>query len=399
MKAIIVPDPHLGRSQVLGKPGSGCAINSRLADQQYLLNWILQKAILLKVTVIIITGDLYHDPRPSPILIQFFMAWLKSCEKVGIQVHIIVGNHDIIRTGSNTVSALDIVPAVEMTHATVHKDVTTVNYDGVSFTFLPYRDRRMYDGSSPQEALSLLIKEFDGQLATMPNGNKKVLVGHLTLEGSLYVGDEIDDFLNEIICPLEIFKGYDYVWMGHIHNHQVLSPNAPYIAHIGSMDRSDFGKSEVDNDKFIVSFDKNGFDNLVLPTRPMRQINIDVSSDKDTTDFIINFLHSFDQDKPLKDAIVKIDVQLDGQETPSSDRDKIYKYIYQNLEAHYIYKFSESRTISVLTQNSNQVLFDNNMKVTSAIDAWSDSLTFDNEEEKILVKNFMYSCDEELPIV
>jgi len=392
MKSIILGDVHLGRSAAISKPGVGGEPNSRIVDQQIILDWVLAKAIALNVNEIIVTGDVFEEWRALPSLITMFMTWIKKCERAYKTVRIIMGNHEINRTGSYIISALDIIPALELAHAVVYKDITTIHHPGISYTFMPYRDRRMYDASSPAEALEMLKKELSGHLESIPKENKKIIVGHLTLEGALYVGDEIDDMLNEIICPLEMFAGYDYVWMGHIHNFQILSPNTPLIGHIGSMDRSDFSKAETKNDKYIIIQDENGFDQIPIPTRNLRKIDINVSADKDTTDYIINFLHAYNNEHPLKDAIVKIDVQLDGQETLSSDRDKIFKFLYKNLEVHHVHNFSESRSITPIQPSGVQALFDNNMNLTMAVDAWLPTQTFIEQDE---VKQFMYECIEE----
>lgn len=377
---IILGDIHIGRSLSIGKPASLGNLNSRLQDQINLLEWTLERAIEYNARSIITTGDVFEEPRPHPALIKFFMSWLKKCEKHGIIVHVIAGNHDIIRTGSYTISALDIIPAVELTSAYTYKRVFTVNYHGVSFTFLPYRDRRMYDADSPAVALEKLKEEL-GELPSIPKGNKRVLVGHLTLEGSIYIGDEIDDMLNEIVCPLDMFNDYDYVWMGHIHKHQVLKEK-PYIAHTGSMDRSDFHVGEISGEKYLILFDPASDEpvkNIVIPTRPLRKIEISVPADKDTTDFIINTLFSYDKENSLKDAIIKLEIELVGPDSPNADRDKVTKFIYNNLNAHYITTFSESRNISVISVNT-QLLFDSNISKSAAIKAYADTLSVDEEK-------------------
>jgi exonuclease SbcD len=396
-KHLILGDVHLDKGLKIGKPPSGAKLNSRITDQQELMIWVLDQAIAEAVSSIIITGDIYQEPRPHPGSIRFFMTWLKKCEKANIDVHIVAGNHDIMRTGSYTVSALDIVPAVEISKAKTYKDVKTIDYPGVSFTFLPFRDRRMYDADSPEKGLQLLKKELSDS-SQISKENINVLIGHLTLAGALHVGDEIDDMLNELFCPTDMFKEYDYVWMGHIHKPQVLNSSKPYLAHIGSMDRSDFSASELDHDKIIIIFDTDSqekFKHIIIPTRPLRKVEISVTQDKDTTNFIINELHAINNEKSLSDAIVRVEIQLEGQETPNADREKILKFLYQNLNAHYICNFSESRNITVVFVNA-QTMFDNNMTVSSAIDAFIDSVKFDSDNEKIDVQKLAIECFEEL---
>lgn len=396
-KHIILGDVHLGKGLGIGKSASAGKLNSRIQDQLNLLEWTLQTALQKDVNHIIITGDIYEEPRPHPALIRFFMSWLKKCEKHGIKVDIVVGNHDIVKTGNYTVSALDIIPAVELPSANIYKNVETVHYDGISFTFLPYRDRRMYDAENPDAALKMLLDELKDEPSKIPDGNIKVLIGHLSLVGSIYVGDEIDDMLNEIFCPLTSFKEWDYVWMGHVHKPQVMF-DKPYIAHVGSMDRSDFNKNETDHDKIIIFIDSESdsvFEEITIPTRPLCKITISVPEGKDTTDFVINELYFHNSKKPLKDSIVRIEVQLNGSDALNSDRDKINKFIYEKLEAHNVCAFIESRNVSVISA-STQTLFDNNVSVTSAIDTYFDATDFSSDDERNAVKQLAYACYEDL---
>lgn len=387
---IILGDVHLGKGVGIGKPGSGTALNSRIQDQINLLNWVLAKAEERQATSITITGDVYEDPRPHPTLIHLFMLWLKQCERSNIAVHIVAGNHDIIRTGSYTISALDIVPAVELPHAKTYKDIGVVKYDDVEFTFIPFRDRRMYDANSPEEALNKLKSELDA--VKHDKTIKNVAIGHLSLEGAIPIGDEIDDTINEIFCPLSMFRNFDYVWMGHIHKPQVLDVK-PHMAHIGSMDRSDFHDSEILIDKRIIVFDPSKEpEEIIIPTRNLRKIEINVPQDKDTTDFIINHLFALNKTTSLKDSIIRLNITIQGQESPNADRDKVIKFVYNKLEAHYICNFSESRNISVMSSTA-QVLFDSNISIPTAIHTYAD--TIDLKENKDRYLEISLECLEE----
>lgn len=390
-KFIILGDVHLGKGMKIGKPGQGGVLNSRISDQLNLLNWVHDQAIKHDVKTIFLTGDVYEDTRPHPTLIYMFMSWLKQCERSNIQVHIVVGNHDIANRGWYTSSALDIIPALELPYAKTYSSIDILKLGDTSVTLMPYRDRRLYNAETLGEGLENIKKELS---SVQPSGKTKILIGHLAIEGSLYIGDEIDDMQNELFCPVDIFKEYDYVWMGHIHKPQVLSKATPRVAHIGSMDRSDFSRGELDHDKFIILFDSNlpeTFKKIYLPVRPLRKIQITVPQDKETTDFIINELHSFDKVSSLKDAIVKLEVQLEGQETPNAERAKIFKYIYEHLDAHYVCNFSESRSVVVVDTNTDLVL-NAQMRVSVAAQSFIDSCSDIEQQDRDAVLEFISEC-------
>src|ERR1700686_598071 len=99
--ALILGDLHIGKNTAQGKAGIGSYLNSRIADQINLLDYVLDYAIEHAIGHIIITGDCFEDTKPHPSLIAIFIAWLKKCQAHGIRVYIILGNHDMIRSGSN----------------------------------------------------------------------------------------------------------------------------------------------------------------------------------------------------------------------------------------------------------------------------------------------------------
>src|ERR1700677_3462486 len=107
--ALLLGDPHLGKGQSVGRVGLGSNLNSRVADQFNLLDWTLEQALEKGADHIIITGDIFEDTKPHPSLIAMFVAWLKKCQAHYVHVHILMGNHDMLRSGSVFTSSLDII--------------------------------------------------------------------------------------------------------------------------------------------------------------------------------------------------------------------------------------------------------------------------------------------------
>lgn len=376
---IICGDPHLGKSLSLGKVGIGLQLNSRINDQLNLLEWILDQAIEINAGNIIITGDVFEEPKPSPLIITLFIEWLKKCQANSIQVHIIMGNHDMLRSGYIYSSPLDIISEAEIENINVYKNIDTIIIGTMAFTFLPFRDRKSFGVTSNQEALSLLRESLVYELSSIPLSYKKVIVGHLAIEGSIPVGDEIDDIANELFCPIEMFNGYDYVWMGHVHKPQVMNKNNPYVAHIGSMDLSNFLETEhkkhlvIMQTNKLISDDNDFFSKKILPTRPLKKVSLTINeSVKDTTSFVINYLQNlnFNWNK----SIVKIEITLENENLLNVDRSIIEKYLYNNGIFH-IVNIVESRKCTLIRKNINES--DNTLTtkidVKSAIKTYADS--------------------------
>ena len=370
---IILGDPHVGKGTNIGKGGVGSTLNSRIVDQLNLLDWTLDRAVEHHADHIVITGDVFEDPKPHPALITLFIAWLKRCQVHDVTVHIIRGNHDILRTGQFYTSPLDIITEVDMDKVNVYKDIDTIIIGTTAFTFVAYRDRKSFSVGSNADAIALVRDSLVYELASIPATYRKVLIGHLAIEGSIPVGDEIDDLTNELFCPLEMFQGYDYVWMGHVHKPQVMqngSVTKPHIAHIGSMDISNFG--ETDHKKHIVVFNcvKEG-DWFIehLPTRPLQKITISVPKDTiDTTAYVLDEIKKAAvQDK----AIVRIDVSLTAPDLKSVNKSVIEKYLTSHGASN-VNAISESKKVNLIKKDGNNNI-DSKMDVSAAIKTYAQT--------------------------
>ena len=378
---LIVGDVHLGKGTSIGKPGVGGTLNSRILDQMRLLDWIIDNAIDAYATDIILTGDICEDPKPDYILMSIFIQWLKKCENHNIHVHIIVGNHDIKRSGNNVTSFLDLVPVSEIPNATIYKQIETIYVGQVGFTLIPYRDRRFLNCESNAKALEKISETLVYELNEIPLTYDKVVVGHLTLEGAIAVGDEFDDTVNELMCPVSMFQGYDYVWMGHVHKPQVRS-SSPHVAHVGSLDLSDFG--ETDHTKIIVVFDSDSpekFRTVKVPSRPLRRVRLEITTQGDTTQFVLGEIDKMNAVAPFKDALVKIELSLMGADIRHVDRVVIEKAIY-GYGAFHISSFSEAKRVLVIPMDKRTDLDDTVIDPKVAIRMYANFLKFDSDEEK-----------------
>lgn len=382
---LIVGDVHLGKGLSMGRPGIGSSLNGRVADQFKLLEWILEQAQIYQAATIILTGDICEEVKPDYILMIYFIQWLKRCEAYNIEVHIVAGNHDIKRSGNHYVSALDVIQSAEVTNTTIYKQIDTIYNGTVGFTLLPFRDRRSLNTDSGSVALAKVADLISYELADIPATYDKVLVGHMALEGSIIVGDEFDDDANELMCPMEMFNGYDYVWMGHVHKPQVRC-KSPHIAHVGSLDLSDFG--EVDHNKIIILFDSRSpekYKEIRVPSRRLRLLKTDVVGQEDATSVVLSELEKIHQKNSLKDAIVRIDVQLHGLETVNSNREQIVNTVYNKYGAHYLCSFTESRTTIVVPQEKRRDL-DTSIQPKEAVKKWVENLDLDEEDKSIFMK-------------
>jgi len=386
---IILGDPHIGKGVSFGKIGIGSNLNSRVADQLNLLEWTLDMAISSDASNIIITGDIFDDPKPPPSLITLFMSWLNKCKVHGIYVRIILGNHDVLRSGNILYSPLDIINEADLENVSIYKNINTIFVGTTAFTFVPFKDRKSSGSASNATAIEMIKESLTYELTGIPMTYRKVLIGHLAIAGSIPVGDEIDDMNNELFCPINMFEGYDYVWMGHVHKPQVMSKNPP-VFHIGSMDISNFG--EIDQKKHIVilSCDSGKFIEECLPTRPLRKVSITIPKNiKKPTEYVVK---EIDKLGPIfNKSIVRVEVALSSPESKSINKSTIEKLLISK-GAFNIAGIAESKKVLLIKRDENNIL-DTKMDVTSAIKTYAKSYVEDKiKSEFIELATEIHDC-------
>ena len=156
MSFIVVGDPHLGKGQNLSKALVGRALNTRHIDQINLLNWVYDKAVELNIFNIVLTGDVFDEPKPHYSVVGILIDWLKKCQNYDIKVHIVMGNHDMLRSGQHYASPLDLISNIDLEGIYVYKDLSSIEIDGVGITIVPFRDRRSFNTFSNAEAINNL---------------------------------------------------------------------------------------------------------------------------------------------------------------------------------------------------------------------------------------------------
>jgi exonuclease SbcD len=245
---------------------------------------------------------------------------------------------------------------------------------------MPFRDRRSFNTDENSTALNILKSQLPYEMKSIGKDCLKVLIGHLALEGAIPVGYELDELSNELFCPLDMFAGYDYVLMGHVHKFQVMSEE-PYIGHIGSMDISDFG--EMDHKKYIALIDPKSTNEklkyIQLPTRQLQNIVLQLPEmEANATTFIEEELAKLGK---MNNSIVKVSIILPSNASYAIDRGIIEKALYK-AGAFHVSKISEERTFTSLKKQINETI-DNTVTELSAIKTYA-SLVEENLREEFV---------------
>lgn len=211
-------DSHLGAGESHPKRGeSGLTLR-----QEDIVNSFIEavdKIVAIKPEVCIHSGDLFDSVRPLNKIMAIAGQQLhRLAEQHGIPTIIITGNHDAPKQ-PHVGAAIEVFKQIDNLHVVAGTRLQIVEIAGVKFYALPYCLTSAIQGEELEQC--------------MPDRSVKhnVLIAHGIAAG-------MPEFsmaeLGELEIPGEIMDRFDYVALGHFHNHCRVSQRAYYA---GSTER------------------------------------------------------------------------------------------------------------------------------------------------------------------
>jgi DNA repair exonuclease SbcCD nuclease subunit len=127
---------------------------------------------------------------------DFRKRFIGQFQKDGIDLHIIIGNHDTYYKNTNDINAMEEL--VGQDRFKIYTNPEVVDFDGIPIQFIPWINAGNYDLS--MDALS--------------RSNAQIAMGHLEIDGfEMYKG-----FRAEGSYHKDLFKRFDIVMSGHFHH-------------------------------------------------------------------------------------------------------------------------------------------------------------------------------------
>jgi len=352
MKLLHFSDIHIGMENY-SKLDPETGLSTRFLDFMKTFDFIVDTALNEKVDAVIFAGDAYKTRDPNPTQQRGFGSHIKKIAKAGIPVVLVVGNHDT-PNASGKANTLDIYSALEIDNVTVSRKPELLNIEtksgNLQIVTLPWLHKDDYKKVGDQ-----LKNLYDKIKSDSP----AIFLSHVEVEGASFGSEKGMAIANDVTVPLPLIqdKRLNYVALGHIHKHQVLSKN-PLVVYAGSPHRIDFGEEKEDkgiilveinsslrdhemakqsqkkiatspsaprNDSFITSYQF-----LSTNARQFLSININLKAeDKNPTKTILDEIGKHE----VTEKVVRVTINIPADLDKEIEMDKIKKAL---STAHYI---------------------------------------------------------------
>ncbi|MFC1984428.1 exonuclease SbcCD subunit D [Chloroflexota bacterium] len=352
MKILHFADLHLG-VESYGRIDPATGLSSRLLDFLSALDQVVDYALQNKVDLVLFCGDAYKSREPSQTQQREFARRINRLSTDGIPVFLLIGNHDLPNaTGWATSTEIFDTLAVKNVYVSNRPGIYRVLTDSgiIQIVSLPWLRRGAllskegtknldFDqiNQTAQEKLTNVIaastSQLDSELPSILAAHVWVSSAQVGSERSMTIGQEPMLLLSNVAN-----LAFDYMALGHIHKHQVLSHNPP-VVYAGSLVRLDFGEEEDDKGFYVVEIepgketDKRRVSFNFHPVTGRHFLTITISiepQDPEPTSTVLRVIA--EQADKVRDAIVRLNVSLPS-ETEGQLRDNDIRNMLK--EAYY----------------------------------------------------------------
>jgi exonuclease SbcD len=352
MKILHFADLHLG-VESYGRLDPTTGLSSRLLDFLNALDQVVDYALDNKVDLVLFCGDAYRSREPSQTQQREFAKRINRLSTNGIPIFLLVGNHDLPNAiGRATSTEIFDTLAVKNVYVSNRPQIYSIPTSSgvVQIVSLPWLRRgalltreetkNLTFDQINQRLQQTLTSVIAANISKLDSGLPAMLAAHVWVSGaqvgserSMTIGQEHALLLSNVAHP-----AFDYVALGHIHKHQVLSHNPP-VVYSGSLERLDFSEAEDDKGFYLVEIEPDretgkrlvSFDFHQVVGRCFLTIGVSIEPpDAEPTATVLKAIAE-QQDK-VRDAIVRLSISLPA-ESEGQLRDNDIRNALR--EAHY----------------------------------------------------------------
>ncbi len=255
MRLLHTADLHLGKT-LKGQP--------LLDDQIFILDEMFKIIADEKIDVLLIAGDVYDRAIPPPEAVDLFNETLTKLVEKNLPTLIIAGNHDSatrLNFGRKIFERQNIFIAAKVDEPA--QVVLADDFGEIFFTPIPYAE---------PATLAAMIKSARQKI---PAGKRSVAIAHAFLTGGIESESERKFVGGSANVDAQIFSGYDYVALGHLHFSHTPKGAPKNIRYAGSPLKYSFDESTHKKSVTVVDIDAQGSVRAEqIPLTPRRDVRI-----------------------------------------------------------------------------------------------------------------------------
>ena len=349
VKILHLSDIHIGSGFSHGKINPETGVNTRLEDFVNTLSICIDRAIAEPVDLVLFGGDAFPDATPPPYVHEAFASQFRRLADADIPAVLLVGNHDQHSQGSGGASLSIyrtlVVPGFIVGDTITTHRITTTN-GNVQIITLPWLNRSTLltrpetEGLALAEVNQMLLDKLEpvleAEIRRLDPNVPTVLLAHLMADRANLGAEKFLAVGKGFTIPMSMLTRaeFDYVALGHVHQHQNLNPsNDPPVVYPGSIERVDFSEEKEDKGYVFLEVEagKVDWEFCQVPARPFLTIELDVSQEDDPLEPVLTAIAKQEIEDKVVRLIYKLrSEQLDLINTSAIDR------VLQSAHSHSI---------------------------------------------------------------
>jgi len=257
MRILHTADWHLGARLVE---------RDRLPEHAAFLDWLIDTLRSEKIDALLLSGDVFDAANPPQEAVALYFDFLKRLADLKtVKAVITGGNHD---SASHLNAPRELLRRFEV-HVFGHAGDNIVDLGGAVIAAVPFlRERDLREAAAGEtmatvheQVRSAIRAHYAAQLAACRDIAKSrpvIAMGHLTVLGATTSDSERDIHIGNLgSVGADIFTGFDYTALGHLHRPQKVAGNET-IRYSGSPIPLSF--SEATDAKSVVIIDTQGME-------------------------------------------------------------------------------------------------------------------------------------------
>jgi len=333
LKILHFADLHLG-VESYGRIEPSTGLSTRLLDFLSSLDKVVDYALKNKVDLVLFCGDAYKTREPTQTQQREFARRINRLSTNDIPTFLLVGNHDLPNAiGRATTSEIFDTRAVKNVYVSNRPDIYRIPTPSgtVQIASLPWLRRsallsreesRNFDFDQIKERLQqTLTRTIELNASKLDPSLPSILAAHVWVAGArigsekqMTIGQEHVLLLSNVANP-----AFDYIALGHIHKHQVLSDNPPTV-YASSLTRLDFSDEEDEKGFYLVEIEPDkatgkrqvSFEFHAVSGHRFLTISVALEAqDIDPTATVLKAIAG--QEDKIGDAIVRLNITLPAE--------------------------------------------------------------------------------------